>query len=140
MPMDDTGPVPADDAEEAADDTATDGAQVLADVIKKWPESFIMTQRITEKETDRTITFTAAMKMGEQKPLKMKTEIENGGMVIDYEEKVQYMWDTSTSTAFKRDLSEMEAQQENPYAHVDPDTKITGSETIDGVECWIVET
>jgi hypothetical protein len=132
-PLDETA---TDDTADAADGDVTK----LADVIEQWPSSFIMTQKITEKDTDTTMTVRSAMKMGDEKLLKMKAEIENAKVLFDYEDNMRYMWDMASGTAVKGSLSEGPAEQQNPYADVDPDAEITGSETIDGVECWVVET
>lgn len=133
----------SDDA--GTDDTAAgepaDGeARMLADVIGKWPSSFIMTATIEEKDSGTTHTSTVAMKMGETEPLRMKTEMDEGGMIMDYEDDVMYTWDAASGVAMKMDIPETEEGTPNPYEDIDPDTRITGSETINGVDCWVAET
>lgn len=51
-----------------------------------------------------------------------------------------YTWDASSGRAMKMELTDEESAGEEPYGQVDPDARITGSETIDGVDCWVVET
>jgi hypothetical protein len=135
------GAADGDESAEATDgEAASEDVETLADLVDQWPESFVMTQKVTDTETDETTTFEMAMKMGEEQPLKVRMEMQQGGALIDYEERVQYAWTAESGTVMKMDLSETQMEHENPYADIDPDSKITGSETIDGVECWIVET
>jgi hypothetical protein len=136
-------PAPAGE-EEPIDDTADEATgedvEMLADVIKKWPESFVMTATVEDKETGETTVSTVAMRMGDEKPLKIKAEVAEGAAIMDYENEVMYSWVSGTGTAMKMDLKPMGDSAANPYTDVDPSAEITGSETIDGVECWVVET
>lgn len=154
--MTDQGPGPADTApdedaeapetDESAEMTDDSGeapsgdAKKLADVMKKWPESFIMTARVTDKNSGQTNTSTHAMKLSGTEPLKIKTQMQGGGMILDHEDRVMYSWDASSDTATKMAMPEMEDSAETPYGEVNPDTKITGSETVSGVDCYVTET
>jgi hypothetical protein len=114
-------------------------AQTMADLIKKWPSSFAMTATAKNKETGRTDSATFAFKMQDHKPAKMKMTLPQGGMLVDYTDKVTYTWDNQSNTAMKMPMVESDQGSENPYENVDPNMKITGSETIDGVDCWVIE-
>lgn len=139
-------PMIADEPEAPADDDAAgaeaagDVAETLADAVKNWPSSFIMKATIEYKDSGRTESPTVAYKMGDMKPLKMKVEMPEGGMILDHEERAMYTWDASSGRAMKMELTDEESAGEEPYGQVDPDARITGSETIDGVDCWVVET
>jgi hypothetical protein len=80
------------------------------------------------------------MRMGDEKPVKIRAEVAEGTAIMDYENSVMYSWTANSNTAMKMDLQPMDDSAANPYTDVDPEAKITGSETVDGVECWVVET
>ena len=136
QPVEGVDEMPADTAEEPA----VGDAETLADVMANWPESFVMTVTTENKETGETTTATAAMRMADNKPVKIKAEIPEGGFLADYEDKAIYTWEAGGDVAMKMDTQETEENMEDPYTAMDPDAKIVGSETIDGVECWVVET
>ncbi len=134
----------AEEDEGAGDDSSAEAlsgdAKKLADVMKQWPSSFVMTAKMTNKDSGQTSTSTNALKLQDTEPLKMKAQMQGGGVVLDYEANVMYSWDASSDTATKMDLPERRESAQNPYQSVNPDTKIVGSETIDGVDCWVTET
>lgn len=141
MPVDPAAPDPAEaPADDATGEEVSGDVEELADIMAKWPESFVMTATTEDKSTGETTTATASMMIGDQKPVKIKAEVPEGTFIADYEENVMYTWETGGDTAMKIGMGQMQESMENPYAELDPDTKITGSETIDGVDCWVVET
>ena len=128
------------EAEESGEDAGTiaDLGVTMADVISKWPSSFVMTQTITDTETDTETVVTSAVKMADGKPAKIKGETADGGTLIDFGEGVMYAWQSGGDVAMKMTIPEDAA--ENPYENVDADTKIVGEDLVDGVECWVTET
>ncbi len=139
MPPGDTGE--AMPGGEAPDTQAE--PQTLADIMKRWPSSFVMKMTIEDTESGQTHETVMTMKMGDEGPekIKMQAAEELGTMVIDYQEKMMYAWDEGEGQGMQVPLTEAEAQDPaNPYDNADPNAKITGSETVDGVDCWVVET
>ncbi|MEA3401337.1 MAG: hypothetical protein U9R79_08885 [Armatimonadota bacterium] len=133
-------------APEGEPGAAAGEAKTMADIVGHWPSSFVM-DVYTEDASGEKHTATMTMMMGEGGVSKIKIEPtdEPGVMVMDNEEKVMYSWDPDQGRGVRVALTEPDAEAEaqapaNPYDDVDPDAPIIGSETVDGVECWTVET
>lgn len=117
-------------------------ASKLGDIIALMPASFEATITITPAEGEPQTT-TVALQMADGKPLRMKTEApeQQGTMVVDYQQKKMYMWDEARGQGMSVPLSDAQANlPESAYADVDPEIKISGSEVVNGVDCWVVET
>ncbi|MGC9317484.1 MAG: hypothetical protein ACP5KN_05540 [Armatimonadota bacterium] len=118
-------------------------AKTVADIMTRWPSSFVMDVHIEDAASgqEHTATMTMMMDEGTVSKVKIESAEEAGVVVMDNEEKMMYSWDPGKGQGMKMPLTETEAQDPaNPYDNVDPEAAISGSETIDGVECWTVET
>lgn len=136
-----------DEADLSDVDPAMEGdPQTVADLMVHWPSSFVMDISFEDKETGETETATMTMMMGADGPAKIKMVVpgEAGAFILDQEEMMMYSWDESSGQGMMMSLegAEEDAEMEgiaNPYGEVDTDAQIVGSETIDGVDCWVVE-
>lgn len=114
----------------------------LGDIIARMPASFEATITIVPAEGEPQTT-TVALQMADGKPLRMKTAApeQPGTMVVDYQEKKMYLWDEARGQGMSVPLSDAQANlPESAYADVDPEIAISGSEVVEGVDCWVVET
>jgi len=126
---------PAADAGEATG-AATDMGITMAEIVSKWPESFAMTQTITDEDGKETV-ITSKMKTADGKPVAIRAEAPEGTSLIDYNEGVMYMWQSGSDTAMK--LAIPEDAKSMPYEDVDVETKIVGEDLVGDVECWVAE-
>lgn len=114
----------------------------LGDIIARMPASFEATITITPAE-GQPQTTAVTLQMANGRPLRMKTEVpeQQGTMVVDYQQKKMFMWDAAKRQGTSMPLSDAQANLPgSAYADVDPEVAITGSEVINGVDCWVVET
>lgn len=132
-------PVPDTGADAGAADIP-ESAETLADVVDSFtmPSSF----RMTVAEGDNTQTM--AMKMDGPKAAKMRVENEGPEatevFIMDFENGEMISYNTGTSEGFRIPISEEEAADApKPWDEYDETAKVTGSEEINGVDCWVVE-
>ncbi len=114
--------------------------QKLQDVIARMPDSFVAEMTITDGS--QTHIITTAMKLRNGRPVRMRSEMggEQGVVLIDYENKTMYTWSESEGRGTRMSLSAGAGNAgKNPYEGVKPDTVITGSDTVNGIECWTAE-
>jgi len=126
---------PADGGETVA---IPDSVTTLGEAMKSFdmPSSFEMT--VTGGGEDGPNSM--VMKMDETELLAMRMEMDGDVMLLDMAEKVMYMYDTEENAAMKMPVEdEDEADSPNVYRFYADDLKVSGSETIDGVDCWVVE-
>lgn len=120
--------------------------ETVADLMRAWPSSFVMEVDFEDKETGEKESATMTMLMGDDGPAKIKMEVpdEAGAFILDHQNMMMYSWDEASGQGMKMSLADIEEDTDmegpaNPYGEVDPGTAIIGSETIDGVDCWVVE-
>jgi hypothetical protein len=131
-------PQPTPDPEAEAGAGVGAGTDVtMEEIIAKWPSSFVMTQTLTKEGSEEEMVVVASVKMGDEGPEKIKTQVDEGAGLIDFAGKTMYMWETGATTAMKMAIPEEAA---NPYEDVDLATEIAGEDVVDGVECWVTET
>jgi len=114
-------------------------SKLLASV--KPPSSYEMTI-IPPAGTDAG-AMTSIMKMSGGKPVKAKMLHEDGWVITDLEAKVMYMHDKEMGENVAVRMPLQTDQQADAAAQsdfVDQDAAITGSDTVDGVECWVYST
>ncbi len=128
------------------DDVEVTEVNTVGDLLAAWPSSFVMEIDFEDKDTGETESLTMTMTMGDDGPAKMKMEHEEepGAFILDYEDMMILSWDVESGHGMQLPLSEDEDGEDlegvaNPYGEIDLDTPIVGSETIDGVECWVAE-
>ena len=103
-----------------------------------------MTVKESEGEAAEEAGQTMTMKMDGARATKMRMQEEGPEgievMILDFENGVMLSYNTATNEGFKLPIGEQEAEEAPaPWEDYNPDQKILGSETIDGVDCWIVE-
>ena len=126
---------PADSGETVA---IPDSVSILGEAMKSFdmPSSFEMT--VTGGGDDGP--YSMVMKMDGTEMLAMRMEMDGDVMLLDTAEKVMYVYDADKNTAMKMPMEdEDEADSPNLYRFYADDLKVSGSETIDGVDCWVVE-
>jgi len=100
--------------------------------------SYEVTMTIPEGET---VTQVVKLEAGE--PVRMKIEQEEGWVIMDIAEKVMYMYSPEADGVLKMPMDVGEGAEEMPVVgpeNFETDVPILGSDTLDGVECWVVET
>lgn len=140
--VDDSGsePVPeSTDGEAAADadDRGGIGQQLAAllDGVKP-PRSYEMNSVPPAGQPPMSMI----VKMGEKNPVKIKSVHEDGWMLVDLEKGGTYAYEPSENIIINMPTGTgAEAQSLNPSDLVHPDTKVLGTERVDGVKCWVVE-
>lgn len=127
--------------EGAASAEIPDSAETLADVVGSFtmPTSFRMT--VSDGQHSQTM---AIMLEGEQATM-MRVEQEGAEgsdvMIMDFAGGEMFSFNTGANEGFRMPISAEEAADAPmPYEDYDEDAKITGSEEINGVDCWVVET
>lgn len=138
--VDDPGAVTPDESGEPAAVDVPASAETLADAMAAFqmPTSFEMT--MTEGGDEDT-PQSMLMKMDGTTPVAMKAESDEGIMLIDWAGGAMYMYDPEDNTALKMAMDEDQASDlpiRFDFSEA-KDAKVIGSETIDGVDCWIVE-
>lgn len=121
-----------------------DGAEELGDVLEgfEMPSSFVMTMKEAEAEGPGR---KMAMKMDGEKASKVRIEQETASgtevTIMDLEDEVMYSYDTASNEGMKLPMQAGAAQDApvEPWEGYEAGYKIVGSETMDGVDCWIVE-
>lgn len=79
-------------------------------------------------------------KMAGGKPAKVKIAHPEGEgwMLADYDAKAMYMYNAKENKAMKMPLDvDQEGKVAVPSDFVDTDATVTGTETVDGVRCWV---
>ena len=136
-------PTLVEDTPPTDDGMAVEDVQTLGDIMSRWPASFVMDVTMPEKERGeaREATMMVQMQDGEAAKMRIESEDQPGVMMMDMTENVMYTWDEGRGEGMKLSMEDAEeGDAPSPYADANPDAKITGSETIDGVECWTAET
>jgi len=122
-----------------------ESAETLADVLGTFqiPSSFVMTVTTEgEEEAQRSGTMTVKMAGPQMARMRMEEEGDEGSevMIMDFENKVMTSYNTTTNEGFQFPISDEEAADApDPTEGYNPEFRVLGSETIDGVDCWIVE-
>ncbi len=99
------------------------------------PSSFEMTVDAGDGETE-----TLMMKMNGSEAVAFKAVTDEGVVLISMADKAMYMYDPEKNEGMKMPMDDGEdADMPNPYDFYSEDLKVSGSETIDGVDCWVVE-
>ncbi len=133
------GPAPTGGAEAPAGELTT-----LADVWKgiNTKDSYAMTVTTSAGET-----MTQLIKLENGKPVKMKMDDPGGegSVIVDMKEQVMYMYSPGEKQAMKRDMGGEDEQEMMAGAIPGPDSvasdvKLDATESLDGEECWLVET
>lgn len=104
--------------------------------------SYVMTMEADGKKMTHT------MKMENGMPMKMKMDMGGGSlMIMDMVAKTVYMYDSKTNTAMKMPQGEKSGQSADSgmpkmptAAEMEARMGKPGSETVDGVECWVFTT
>lgn len=130
---DDAGP-------ESSTTEIPENAETLADVIDSFsmPSSF----RITMEEGDNQQVM--AMMMDGEQATKMRVENTTAEgteiMIMDFEAGQMLSYNTGTNEGFSMPVtSEQTGTPPAPWEDYDESTAVTGSETINGVDTWVVE-
>lgn len=73
-------------------------------------------------------------------PARVKMETEDGVLYFDVADQEMYIYDQDENTAMKMPLKE-DAERDMDWKpdEYDSAAKIVGSETVDGVDCWVFE-
>lgn len=129
---------PDDDAADGDATPAAGGAKTLADVINraKTPKSYEMTITAADgKEMVQLIMFK------DGKPQKVSMKDDNGQAIIDVEKKKMIIYGAEEKQAVSMPMENMD----DSAMFMDPsvlaqDAAITGSEKINGVDCWTSDT
>ncbi len=99
------------------------------------PSSFEMTVQAGEEDAE-----TLMMKMDGSDPVAFKAITDEGVVLISMADKAMYMYDPEKNEGMKMPMGDEEsADMPNPYDFYAEDLKVSGSETIDGVDCWVIE-
>lgn len=88
-------------------------------------------------------TITQVVKLEAGEPVRMKIEQEEGWVMMDMAEKVMYMYSPEAGGVLKMPMDGGEGAEEMPVIgteNFETDVPILSSDTLDGVECWVVET
>ena len=119
----------------------------LADVWKgiNTKDSYAMTMTTSDGET-----VTQLIKLEDGKPVKMKIDDPGGegSVIVDMKEQVMYMYSPGEKQAMKMAMGGQTAEDEQEMmagATLGPDSvasdvKLDATESLDGEECWVVET
>lgn len=145
VPMPDD--VPGVSPEDAGAADIPESAETMAEVLGTFqiPSSFVMTVTTTSgegEETSQSGTMTVKMDGPRMATMRMEEVGEEGSevMIMDFAGKVMTSYNTATNEGFQFPISDEEAADApDPTEGYNPEFKILGSETIDGVDCWIVE-
>lgn len=82
---------------------------------------------------------TVLMKMAEHKLVRMKSISNKRWTILDYEAKVMYAYDPDQNVAMKMSLDQTAPPpSRDPSKQVDREAVTTGSEAVDGVDCWVI--
>lgn len=127
---------PAEGAPAVPTSAATLG-EALAAVT--FPASYEMTIVEGTAENTEAEPMTFLMKMDGRKLVAYRLNTPDGSMIADVVAGVSYDYDPASKEAFKMALESDDGDIPNPYDFYGDDAKITGSETIDGADCWVVE-
>jgi len=127
--------------EEPATAAIPDSAETLADVVDSFtmPSSF----RMTVDEGGETQTMVMMMDGDQAAKMRMEQEGPDASevMIMDFAGGQMISYNTGTNEGFRLPISEEEAADApKPYSDYDEAAKVTGSEEIDGVDCWVLET
>ncbi|MGD9494806.1 MAG: hypothetical protein AB7Y46_00720 [Armatimonadota bacterium] len=115
--------------------------QVMATI--KRPTSFVMIVVRSEGTDAPPPGARITMRMDGDKLAQMRTEDENGQrvMIVDLIEDVVYIYDTSTNQGLRLPSDEQRpTEAPDPYEAYKPELRILGSEEIERIDCWVVET
>jgi hypothetical protein len=128
-------------AEDAPQSEIPETAETMADITGSFtmPGSFRMT--VDQGE----MTQSMAMKMDDEQASKMRIEHESEQgtevMVMDFEGGKMVSYNVQTKKGFSVPITDEEAADAPmPYEDYDENAKVTGSEEINGVDTWVVET
>lgn len=136
-----TGPAPAPVRPPRAPGAAGGEPSTLAEAVKarEGLQSYEMTITLPDGEK---VTQLAKLEGGEM--VRMKIEQEDGWVLVDKTEGVIYAYSSEMEAVMKLPIEGGEGEgTEMPTIDVDSfDTNaaIVGSETLDGVDCWVVDT
>jgi len=98
------------------------------------PTSFEMTVQAGDEDAE-----TLMMKMDGTEAVAFKAVTDEGTVIIDMADRAMYMYDPEKNEALKMPMGDEDEDMPNPYDFYSDDLKVSGSETIDGVDCWVVE-
>ncbi len=140
------GTVPDEGSAQAPAADIPESAETMADVLETFqiPSSFVMTvtTQAEGEEPEQSGTMTVMMDGPQMAKMRMEEEGEEGSevMIMDFEGNVMISYNTATKEGFQFPLNEDEAENVPDVTEgYNPDYRILGSETVDGVDCWIVE-
>ncbi len=140
-----SGEAPPAEGEAAAADIP-ESAEKLGDVMGSFtmPSSFVMTVKESEAEAAGEAGQTMTFKMDGARAARMRMQEESAEgtevMILDFENGVMLSYNTGSGHGFKFPIGEEEVEEvPAPWEDYDPEHKVLGGETIDGVDCWIVE-
>lgn len=115
-----------------------ESATTLSDAIAAFrrPASFEMTITEPDGQTSQTM----AVKLDGTNPVAFKSETPEAIFLVSVPDKAMYRYDPKDNTALKMPLTEQGlGDYPNPYEFENPEAKMTGTETIGSVDCWVVE-
>jgi len=136
--MVDEPPPPDDDADQPSAADIPESAETLADAMVAFqrPTSLEITILTAGEDNPEPM----AIKLEDGKPVAYRAESPDGVMIMDMVESVMYIYDPEDNSALKMPMDEAQASDlPQPYDFQEPDSKVVGSETVDGVDCWVVE-
>ena len=96
------------------------------------PSSFEMT--VSDDDEPQSLL----MKMDGKKVIAYKIMHPDGSLLVDVAQGVSYTYDAEANEAYKMRLED-DDEVPNPYEMEDPSLKISGSELVGDVDCWVVE-
>lgn len=125
---DEQGDTPADESAEKPETLQTfmDGVQM--------PESYEATWKSGDMEVKQLVLIK------DHEPAMVKMESEDGTLYFNVEDQEMYIYDPDENTAMKMPLKE-DAERDMDWkpGEYDSAAKTVGSETVDGVDCWVFE-
>lgn len=83
------------------------------------------------------------VKLQDNAPVKMMMETPEGSILMDMEEKVLYIYSPKENSAMKMSMEGEAGVKDMPTVGLEgfaPEGAVTGSEDLDGVACWVIET
>ena len=126
---------PADDG--GATVAIPDSVETFGEAMKAFnmPTSFEMAIESSDEDTPGSMI----MKMDGAEMLAMRMEMDGDVMLFNMSDKVMYMYDVEENKAMKMPVGEDDGDTPNLYGFYQDDLKVSGSETVDGVDCWVID-
>ncbi len=113
---------------------------ILGDILASRQE---LTSYEAELSTPDGEKITQLVKLENNAPVMIIMKAPEGSILINMEEKVMYMYSPEENSAIKMSMEGEMGVEDTPslgLGDFDPEGAVTGSEDLDGVACWVLET